>query len=71
MHPPTTEYSQTEILAPFLGQTEKWTQYVTTKYTQREVFIENGEGQKIHTWCYADNSAELENLFRMVQSISR
>jgi hypothetical protein len=71
VHPPTTEYSQTEILAPFLGQTEKWTQYVTSKYTQREVFIENGEGQKIHAWCYSDNPAELENLFTMMKSIQR
>jgi hypothetical protein len=70
MHPPTTEYSQTEIMAPFLGQTEKWTQYVTQKYTQREVFIPN-EDQKIHVWCYADNSEEMESLFKMVQSISR
>lgn len=70
-HPPTTEYTKTEMLGVFLGQSVQWTVYTTSKYTQREVFVDAGNGQKIHAWCYADNSVELENLFRMMNSIQK
>lgn len=66
---PSTEYSKSETQGVFLGQTVTWIEYTTDAYTQRETFLETGPDQKIHCWCYSDNSQDLELLFAMIKTI--
>lgn len=69
--PPSADYTLQEIDTVFLGKKQKWIEYTTALYTQRETFIDENNGQYIHFWCYSNSPAELDNLFRMMLSISR
>lgn len=71
MHPPHTAYTQKTITGKFLEQTTKWTEYTTNEYMQTETFIDNGDGQKIHVWFYANNPIEMARLLKMVKTIAR
>jgi hypothetical protein len=52
-----------------MGNAVTWTEYTTVKYTQREVFIDQGPETKIHCWCYSHDPAVLEKLWEMVKTI--
>lgn len=69
--PPKAEYTIQEIDTVFLGKKQKWIEYTTALYVQRETFIDENNGQYIHFWCYSNSKDELDNLFRMMLSITR
>ena len=69
--PPSAEYTAAEIDTVFLGKKQKWIEYKTALYTQRETFIDENNGQYIHFWCYSNQPEELDRLFKMMLSIAR
>jgi hypothetical protein len=71
VEPPRIDYDAKEIKTVFLGHERTWIEYTTEKYVQRETFIDRGNGNFLHVWCYADNLPEVERLFTMVNSITR
>lgn len=71
INPPKIEYTERVIDTTFLGKKQKWVEYTTAKYTQRETFIDIGNDQFIHCWCYSDNLRELDRLFKMVLTIRK
>ena len=66
---PLQEYTRTTYKDVFLGDTATWTQYVTAKFTQREVFLEKSPEHKIHVFLYTRNPDDLEKLEEMIRSI--
>lgn len=68
---PPTDYSKREYLDVFMGDSAVWREFITRTYTHREVFVNNGESEKIHSWCYAHDSASLEQLTAMIKSIRK
>ncbi len=66
---PSTEYTKKIIPGTFMGNSVNWTEYVTSKYTQREVFVDATPDKKIHCWCYSNDPAVLEKLWEMVKTI--
>lgn len=69
--PPAIDYTQTVLDTVFLGKKQKWVEYTTEKYVQRETFIDQGNDQYIHAWCYSNNAEELDRLFRMMLTIRK
>jgi hypothetical protein len=69
--PPSIDYQQEVLDTVFLGKPQKWVEYTTAKYVQRETFIDEGNGQYIHVWCYSNDAKELDRLFRMMLSMQR
>lgn len=68
---PMIEYSKRTFTDAFLQDTAIWTEYTTSKYIQREVFIDLGTDQKIHCWCYSRDASEIDKLWAMVKTISK
>lgn len=66
---PSVDYNKRIFDGEFMGNTVKWTEYTTAKYTQREVFIDRGPNDKIHSWCYSHDPATLDKLFWMIKTI--
>lgn len=66
---PSIDYSKRIYAGEFMGNAVQWTEYITEKYTQREVFVDRGLNDKIHCWCYSDDPAVLERLYGMVRTI--
>jgi hypothetical protein len=66
---PSIDYTKKLFPGTFMGNAVTWTEYTTVKYTQREVFIDQGPDKKIHCWCYSQDPAVLENLWEMVKTI--
>lgn len=71
VNPPGGEYTAQELKTHFLGSERPWIEYTMANFIQRETFIDDGNGKFIHVWCYADNLAELEDLFTMINTIQR
>lgn len=73
LHPDTSapgiSYEKKTIDGTFMGNSVKWTEFTTAKYTQREVFIDRGPEEKIHSWCYSYDPAVLEKLYSMIRTI--
>jgi hypothetical protein len=69
--PPSIDYTENMIDTVFLGKRQKWVEYVTAKYTQRETFIDQGNDQYIHCWCYSNDIDELNRLFMMMLSLQQ
>ena len=66
---PSIEYTKKVFPGTFMGNTVTWTEYTTEKYTQREVFIDQGPEQKIHCWCYSHDPLLLNKLWEMVKTV--
>ncbi|HLG02497.1 MAG TPA: hypothetical protein VI731_02810 [Bacteroidia bacterium] len=67
--PPPGEHTVKEFRVWLLGEERTWIEYTTPNYTQRETFIDAGDDNYIHVWCYAENIADLEKLFPVILSI--
>ncbi|HEU4717594.1 MAG TPA: hypothetical protein VFU15_07165 [Bacteroidia bacterium] len=70
VNPPKGDVSSKEMTGILLGKQVTWIEYEMEEYTQRETFVDMGNDQYIHVWCYANNLPELENLFKMVNTIT-
>jgi hypothetical protein len=66
---PSVDYTKKQFPGTFMGNTVTWTEYTTDKYTQREVFIDQGPEQKIHCWCYSHDPIMLNKLWEMVKTV--
>lgn len=73
LHPDTSSpsigYDKKIFDGVFMSNSVKWTEFTTEKYTQREVFVDRGPEEKIHSWCYSHDPATLEKLFSMIKTI--
>lgn len=67
--PRAQEYIRREFRDLFMGDSANWREYTTATYVQREVYLDLGPQEKIHAWCYSNDSAKLEKLYRMIKSI--
>jgi hypothetical protein len=67
--PRTQEYTRREFRDLFMGDSTNWREYTTATYVQREVYLDLGPQEKIHAWCYSDDPAKLDQLYKMIQSI--
>ncbi len=70
-HAPKSAFTKSESMGVLLGQSVKWVEYKTATYIWKETVVENGDGRKIQVWCYAENSADFEKLFKTINSISK
>jgi hypothetical protein len=67
--PRIQEYTRREFRDLFMGDTANWREYTTATYMQREVYLDLGPQEKIHSWCYSNDSLKLEQLYDMIKSI--
>lgn len=67
--PRAQEYTRREFRDLFMTDTANWREYTTATYVQREVYLELGPQEKIHAWCYSNDSLKLEQLYGMIKSI--
>lgn len=70
-HAPKSVFSMMETMGVLLGHSVKWVEYKTATYTWKETIVEIEDGKKIQVWCYAENSADFEKLFKTMNSIER
>ena len=66
---PIQEHTKRTYTDWFLGDTATWTEYVTAKFTQREVFLEKSPEQKMHVFFYTRNPDDLRKLEEMIKTI--
>ncbi|GAB4134729.1 MAG: hypothetical protein Fur0041_08280 [Bacteroidia bacterium] len=71
MSAPSKEHTKRTFIDMFMDKPAEWTEYSTSTYTQRETFLQEDNGNKIHCWCYSNNSQTLEMLFKMIKTIRR
>lgn len=67
--PRAQAFTKREFRDVFMGDTANWREFTTATYVQREVYLELSPIEKIHAWCYANDSLKLEQLYTMIKSI--
>lgn len=67
--PRTQAFTKREFRDVFMGDTADWREFTTATYVQREVYVETGPNEKVHSWCYSNDSLMLEKLYAMIKSI--
>lgn len=67
--PRAQAYTKREFRDAFMGDTANWREFTTATYVQREVYLDLGPQEKIHSWCYSNDSLKLEQLYTMIKSI--
>lgn len=69
--PPSRQYTQNNFSGKLLGQKVNWVEYITDEYTQRETFIDLDSVKHIHVFCHSDRLPDLEQLFDIVNTLSK
>lgn len=66
---PKVEYTKREYRDLFMGDSANWREFKAAGFIHREVYIDRGPEDKIHSWCYSTNPETLEKLCAMIKTI--